>query len=1170
MTFSNGRLVSGLAFCAVTAVVWMTFPAGQLRAGDGDIAPDPANPGGFVVNASAFVDLPRTTAEVEAIQEQLQGASKLMCDYTDGLFRFGTVTFENHPARKKGSDIWWFRRHDRANAPGTFGHLPDSDFDGAPDNNACILPIKAPLAAAGGRINIYGTQAAEVIAHEFGHLIFGLGDHYSDTRGDDSMVVRSTNFNGVELLIDPASGLPFFRSPVYGDAFKDHPFVTTVPVAPLGPDVYRWNVADPVEQWWQVNNSMMQEAQGQVCVDATGRSGRQVNPLLWVDFPCISAADANADGIDDDCGPRCIDGINPGAPCRSDADCPGAGGRCNGPRALLGIPDHHLPDPQCISGDRPGAPCSFDGDCGLGGFCRGAAAHLACTMGAPLGGPCTQNADCGMGGVCSPVGFPSCTVGVIGMNSELSVALNHERSRFDMSFGISSPPALPPTGVPTGHPQAANHLVVHGFLYPSSDDLVSPVLAGQPNLDSGGDHACFNHGDDYAFDPLGGCEDRDLSGQPDFCNPAIVPGDPAFELQCQFVNRRGSAACPGQALPTSPDFTTPRDVQCDNCVLANSTQCAPMFPAGAGANQCGNGAVDAVFAGAAVQQFEQCDTGVAGVIDPTQPVIDPDTGLPLRCRDLFSPWRVNAGAARADTAPNPVPAGGVVRCQNNCFFDLSECSLPYLEEDFVDADLDGVLTLQEAADQSTAWTGAEVFDSGGRILEAPSFSLAGLNLDSMGPSNHGVFTFFRRMLRYRAPQVVGRAWPTHNNYADHLYREVWQLVVALDAAELCPGSAGCPTPNPFSGRLHEVRRFELEFEMDYPNHTSSLVSVNGVSCGAPGPECLGADDTQWPTVHLGFDPNPAGVDPYVSPTCHFSDCSVAPPATGVFQRHECTSQAGCVATVTPPVTLKLDLSSLIVAAMEGPVDHGLGVNVFAPMRNARTIFNYRTFAGPVHAYARNGLHELSCAAAGTCSAAPGAGLPFEVPQYGTLRYRYGLEMPVCASDPTNTCCYRCDDPASVNKMDCVTHDLNFDGMPDVDACRYYDAIASFQDYYGYNEVTKTYESTGSTFGMLQRQFFGGGPIRGYDAVMPQAPAIANPSDFIDSDWTTLQKVMCSQYGITLPDALRVTSEPVPRPRCRVRHTGRVHQPGEGRHARRVQSGHADHVRARPVGQYERE
>ena len=77
-----------------------------------------------------------------------------------------------------------------------------------------------------------------------------------------------------------------------------------------------------------------------------------------------------------------------------------------------------------------------------------------------------------------------------------------------MSFGIYSPPAGPPPGNANGHRQAANQLVLQGFLYPSSDDLLSKAVpAGQPATDSLGDFPCFSKNDDFSVDPLGGCED---------------------------------------------------------------------------------------------------------------------------------------------------------------------------------------------------------------------------------------------------------------------------------------------------------------------------------------------------------------------------------------------------------------------------------------------------------------------------------------------------------------------------------------------------------------------------------------------------------------------------------------------------------------------------------------
>ena len=136
-----------------------------------------------------------------------------------------------------------------------------------------------------------------------------------------------------------------------------------------------------------------------------GRSALQVNPQLWADTACLTTDDVNLDGITDDCGPRCIAGSNPGAPCKSNADCMGGSGRCNGGAA-----------PRCVGGERPGSSCSFDGDCGVDGACRGGLAYLACIAPAgAVGNTCTDAASCGAGGICFPVGFMACNLGDIAM-----------------------------------------------------------------------------------------------------------------------------------------------------------------------------------------------------------------------------------------------------------------------------------------------------------------------------------------------------------------------------------------------------------------------------------------------------------------------------------------------------------------------------------------------------------------------------------------------------------------------------------------------------------------------------------------------------------------------------------------------------------------------------------
>ena len=122
-----------------------------------------------------------------------------------------------------------------------------------------------------------------------------------------------------------------------------------------------------------------------------------------------------------------------------------------------------------------------------------------------------------------------------------------------MSFGIGSPPAGPPPGNADGHPQAANQLVLQGFLYPGSDDLVSKAARAGSRRGIVRRPPLFRQGDDFSFDPLGECEDALPPNGVDFCNPAIVPGNPNFEFQCGnalrgVVNNK----LPGSGAPNEP------------------------------------------------------------------------------------------------------------------------------------------------------------------------------------------------------------------------------------------------------------------------------------------------------------------------------------------------------------------------------------------------------------------------------------------------------------------------------------------------------------------------------------------------------------------------------------------------------------------------------------------
>ena len=116
--------------------------ASAARAGDGTVEAvhtDPNNPASKIdhlkVTAKVYVDLPRTQAEMQAMEAPLRGMAHTLCDETDGLVSFEHIDFVNSPLEKANADILWYQRDARAHSSGPpFGaaspvdcHTPTTD-----------------------------------------------------------------------------------------------------------------------------------------------------------------------------------------------------------------------------------------------------------------------------------------------------------------------------------------------------------------------------------------------------------------------------------------------------------------------------------------------------------------------------------------------------------------------------------------------------------------------------------------------------------------------------------------------------------------------------------------------------------------------------------------------------------------------------------------------------------------------------------------------------------------------------------------------------------------------------------------------------------------------------------------------------------------------------------
>lgn len=93
--------------------------SGMALAGDGTLVPVLNQDGRIqkvVVSTKVYVDLPRSQAELDEIEEQMRSASKMICDYTDGLISLENVHYVNGPGEKANADILWSTNDANASA----------------------------------------------------------------------------------------------------------------------------------------------------------------------------------------------------------------------------------------------------------------------------------------------------------------------------------------------------------------------------------------------------------------------------------------------------------------------------------------------------------------------------------------------------------------------------------------------------------------------------------------------------------------------------------------------------------------------------------------------------------------------------------------------------------------------------------------------------------------------------------------------------------------------------------------------------------------------------------------------------------------------------------------------------------------------------------------------
>ncbi|QNF35183.1 VWA domain-containing protein [Adhaeribacter swui] len=139
------------------------FITQQTWAGDGRIVVAPSNSFGIrgVMNFSVNYRYLPTPADITRLRRAIEGASDIICDATDGQIVFGTVTITAGGTNDDRADVWILPQNGRS---GVSFFLNGSG-----------------LGTLGSHIDLYqGGIDGGVLAHELGHLAFGLGDEYDE------------------------------------------------------------------------------------------------------------------------------------------------------------------------------------------------------------------------------------------------------------------------------------------------------------------------------------------------------------------------------------------------------------------------------------------------------------------------------------------------------------------------------------------------------------------------------------------------------------------------------------------------------------------------------------------------------------------------------------------------------------------------------------------------------------------------------------------------------------------------------------------------------------------------------------------------------------------------------------------------------------------------------
>ena len=145
---------------AISLPIALLFPNGSF-AGNGKMTqPDPNGP--VHVTTTVHIAFPPTQTQIDDIKGKLRKAARMICDATDGQVLIDDIRLERNGLSADRADVIWFPDHQISRFIASTGGMhyghPVSHF------------------------RVANHAAFRAVAHEFGHLLFGLRDQYDRQR----------------------------------------------------------------------------------------------------------------------------------------------------------------------------------------------------------------------------------------------------------------------------------------------------------------------------------------------------------------------------------------------------------------------------------------------------------------------------------------------------------------------------------------------------------------------------------------------------------------------------------------------------------------------------------------------------------------------------------------------------------------------------------------------------------------------------------------------------------------------------------------------------------------------------------------------------------------------------------------------------------------------------